>query len=103
MRIVVQVFLLSILFFFLPYVAAGQPAKEGFTLQQVMSAPFNSDLTAAPVNEEFAWVSNVEGKRNVWVARRSADGAKYVSNQVTNYLADDGQAINDLTWSPDGK
>jgi dipeptidyl aminopeptidase/acylaminoacyl peptidase len=103
MRIVVRVFLLSILFFFLPYAAAGQPAKEGFTLQQVMSAPFNSDLTAAPVNEEFAWVSNVEGKRNIWVAVRSRDAGEYVSHQVTHYLDDDGQAIGDLAWSPDGK
>lgn len=68
-----------------------------------MSAPFNSDLTAAPSNREFAWVSNVEGKRNIWVALPSADGTRYMSRQITNYSDDDGQEISNLTWSPDGK
>ncbi|MGC2160357.1 MAG: prolyl oligopeptidase family serine peptidase [Silvibacterium sp.] len=68
-----------------------------------MSAPFSSDLTAAPANDKFAWISNEEGKRNIWVAFRPADGAAYVSHQVTNYMDDDGQEIGSLTWSPDAK
>ncbi len=78
-----------------------QPVKAGFTLRQVMSAPFTSDLTAAPVNDAFAWVADVEGRRNVWVAMRSGDG--YVSRQITNYAADDGQEVGSLVWSPDAK
>jgi dipeptidyl aminopeptidase/acylaminoacyl peptidase len=85
------------------YAVAKQPANKEFTLRQVMSAPFNSDLVAAPAGDGFAWVSNVEGKRNIWVAIRSADGAGYVSRQITKYLIDDGQAISDLAWSPDAK
>ncbi|MGA7523424.1 MAG: prolyl oligopeptidase family serine peptidase, partial [Acidobacteriaceae bacterium] len=70
--------------------------------QQVMSAPFNSDLTAAPVGDAFAWLSNTEGKRNIWVAVRSP-GGEYVSRAITDYSLDDGQQISDLTWSPDAQ
>lgn len=104
MPAVARVVLLAILSsFFFSGAAAEQPANKGFTLRQVMSAPFNSDLTAAPASDEFAWVSNVEGKRNIWVAVRSTDGAGYVSRQITQYLNDDGQQINNLVWSPDGR
>jgi len=83
--------------------SAQPPASQPFTLDQVMSAPFNSDLTAAPAKGEFAWVSNVQGKRNIWVALPSAGGASYTSHQVTAYAQDDGQEISDLTWTPDGQ
>ncbi|HUB00757.1 MAG TPA: hypothetical protein VMA34_20670, partial [Terracidiphilus sp.] len=91
----------------LPGLCAGASAQPGvhepFTLRQVMSAPFNSDLTAAPAGDAFAWVSNAEGKRNIWVARPAADGKAYVSRQLTGYGNDDGQQIGGLTWSPDGQ
>ena len=80
-----------------------QSAGQGFTLRQVMSAPFNSDLTAAPREDAFAWVSNAEGRRNIWVAQRSADGSSYTSRQLTTYTSDDGQEMSDLAWSPDAK
>lgn len=81
---------------------AQLPAQKPFTLRQVMSAPFNSDLTAAPASDAFAWVSDVEGVRNVWVALRSTDGG-FVSRQLTNYASDDGQQIGELTWAPDAR
>jgi dipeptidyl aminopeptidase/acylaminoacyl peptidase len=89
-------------FILLCFCASGQqPAKAGFTLRQVMSAPFTSDLTAAPAHDAFAWVANVEGRRNLWVAVRSGTG--YVSRQITGYDADDGQEVGSLVWSPDAK
>ncbi len=75
----------------------AQPKQ--FTLQQVMSAPFNSELIAAPAKGRFAWISNVEGKRNIWVAEPSGDG--YTSRAITNYSHDNGQDISGLQWSPD--
>lgn len=78
-------------------------ASQSFTLQQIMSAPFNSDLTAAPRDDAFAWVSNAQGKRNIWVALRSPYGSGYASRQLTAYPNDDGQEISDLTWSADAK
>jgi hypothetical protein len=81
----------------------AQPSgDQGFTLRQVMSAPFDSDLTAAPAGDAFAWVANAEGKRNLWVAVRSA-GGEYVSRAITDYPLDDGQDISDVTWSPDAQ
>ena len=83
--------------------ALAQPSgNQGFTLRQVMSAPFDSDLTAAPAGDAFAWVANAEGKRNLWVAVRSP-GGEYVSHSITDYPIDDGQDISDVTWSPDAK
>lgn len=83
--------------------AAARPSQSGFTLRQVMSAPFNSELTAAPAKDAFAWVANVQGRRNIWVAMQSASGSGYTSRQITDYTKDDGQAIEDLRWSPDAK
>jgi dipeptidyl aminopeptidase/acylaminoacyl peptidase len=81
--------------------AGAQSAPAGFTLEQVMSAPLNSELVAAPAHNAFAWVANAEGKRNIWVAERSGSG--YAARQVTNYAQDDGQEIDDVTWSPDAQ
>jgi dipeptidyl aminopeptidase/acylaminoacyl peptidase len=80
--------------------AGGPPA---FTLQQVLSAPFPSELRAAPAKGRFAWVFNSEGKRNLWVAEPSADGKSYTSRAVTNYAEDDGQDIGELQWTPDAE
>jgi dipeptidyl aminopeptidase/acylaminoacyl peptidase len=80
---------------------SAQVAQKQFTLQQVMSAPFNSELIAAPMKNRFAWISNVEGRRNIWVAEPSSDG--YTSRAITNYTHDDGQDISGLQWSPDAE
>jgi dipeptidyl aminopeptidase/acylaminoacyl peptidase len=82
---------------------AHRAAKKPFTLEQVMSAPFNSELIAAPTKNAFAWVADVEGRRNIWVAFPTADGHDYTARQLTDYRSDDGQAISDLAWSPDAR
>lgn len=91
----------AMIFLSLSSIAAAQPAKTGFTLQQVMSAPFNSDLAASPAKDRLAWVSNEEGRRNIWVAVPSGSDHGYVSRQITRYTKDDGQAISDLEWLPE--
>ncbi len=78
-------------------------SHQGFTLQQAMSAPFNSDLIAAPAKGRLAWLSNVEGKRNIWVAEQAEKGSGYTSRQITHYATDDGQEITGLHWSPDAE
>lgn len=79
----------------------AQPAEKQFTLQQGMSAPFNSDLIAAPAKNRFAWISNIEGRRNIWVAAPSSDG--YTSRAITSYTDDDGQDLSGVQWSPDAE
>lgn len=80
--------------------AGAQPANAHFTLRQVMSAPFNSDLVAAPAKDRLAWFSNVEGRRNIWVAEPSGDSGAYQSHEVTHYTKDDGQELQNLEWLP---
>jgi dipeptidyl aminopeptidase/acylaminoacyl peptidase len=73
------------------------PAR--FSLEQVMSAPFPSDLTAAPKSGAIAWVLDQHGARNIWIAEAPA----YQGRQLTRYTADDGQEIAEITWTPDGR
>src|SRR5262245_28350425 len=73
--------------------------NNGYTLEQVMSAPFPSDLTAAPTGDRIAWVLNQQGKRNIWVA----EGPEFKARQLTQDDQDSGQEITDLEFSHDGK
>src|SRR5580693_408974 len=73
------------------------PAKR-FTLEQVMSAPFPSDLTAAPQGGAVAWVLDQHGARNIWIA----EAPDYKGRQLTSYRSDDGQEIAQIVWTPDG-
>src|ERR1700722_16055259 len=70
-----------------------------FTLEQVLSAPFPSELIAAPGGGKVAWVLNERGARNVWVA----SAPDYKGVRVTSYKDDDGQDIGQLHWTRDGK
>jgi dipeptidyl aminopeptidase/acylaminoacyl peptidase len=76
-------------------------SAQSFTLQQVLSAPFNSDLSASPAGKRFVWVANQEGKRNLWLAE--ANAGSYASHALTHYDADDGQDIGDVAWTPDAE
>ena len=72
----------------------------GFTIEQILSAPFASDIVAAPTGRAFAWVSKARGQRNVWLAvARPADG-RFESHPLTHYSADDGLDIADIAFVP---
>jgi dipeptidyl aminopeptidase/acylaminoacyl peptidase len=75
------------------------PAPSAFTVEQVMSAPFPTELTAAPHGGAVAWVQNNAGARNVWVA----GGPAYTPRQLTAYTGDDGEEITDVHWRDDGR
>ncbi|MCU1237813.1 MAG: Peptidase prolyl oligopeptidase [Candidatus Solibacter sp.] len=78
-------------------VASAFPAS--FTLEQVLSAPFPSELVAAPGGTKLAWILNDRGIRNIWIA--AAPDFKGV--RLTNYTADDGQDLGQLRWTPDAR
>lgn len=67
-----RTFLLGVVFcaiyclYFSPVPLAS--AQEKFTLEQIMSAPFPSDLVASPAGNKVAWVLNSKGARNIWIA-----------------------------------
>ncbi|MFQ5818076.1 MAG: S9 family peptidase, partial [Terriglobia bacterium] len=71
--------------------------QAAFTLEQIMSAPFPSGLTAAASGGKVTWVANAQGVRNIWVA----EAPDYQGRPVTSYTEDDGQAISSLAWTPD--
>ncbi|HKP10526.1 MAG TPA: hypothetical protein VJZ91_00400, partial [Blastocatellia bacterium] len=71
---------------------------NGFTLEQVLSSPFPSDLIASKQGDKVAWVFDHEGKRNIWVA----EAPQFAGRQLTRYAADDGQEITEPVFSPDG-
>lgn len=74
------------------------PAASGFTLRQILNYPFPSDLTASRSGNRIAWVINLRGMRNVWVA----EAPGFTPRQVTHFAQDDGQEITQLTFSPHG-
>jgi dipeptidyl aminopeptidase/acylaminoacyl peptidase len=78
----------------------GLFAQESpFTLEQIMSAPFPSELTASPTGKKVAWIQDDRGIRNIWVA----EPPDYRGRQVTAYANDDGQELGYLAWTPDAK
>ncbi len=76
----------------LPVLGAGS-----FSIDQVLSSPFPSDLTASPRGDAVAWVLYAKGVRNVWVAK----APEYVGRPITKFTADDGQEIDEIAWKPD--
>ncbi|MEO7030353.1 MAG: S9 family peptidase, partial [Acidobacteriaceae bacterium] len=76
--------------------ALAASAQQPFTLQQVLSAPFATSLTAAPSGPLFAWVEDAEGRRNLWIG-----GPNRPARALTHNTEDDAQDIADLAWSPD--
>ncbi|NIR42626.1 MAG: S9 family peptidase [Gemmatimonadetes bacterium] len=81
------------------FASPGAAQESGtFDLEQVLSAPFPSDLVATPTGDAVAWVFNARGVRNIWIAR----APDYRARQLTTYENDDGQPITDLAWTPDG-
>jgi len=73
-------------------------AQESFTIQQVLGAPFVSDLVGAKSANRIAWTLNQEGRRNIYVA----EGPNFAARQLTSYSADDGGELSELRFAVDG-
>jgi dipeptidyl aminopeptidase/acylaminoacyl peptidase len=85
---------LSALFVF----AVSFAHAQSFPIEQVMSAPFPSDLTTDAHGSTIAWVLNSKGERNIWVA----DGPEFTPRQLTHYTGDNGQEIDSVRLTADG-
>ncbi len=85
--------------FLLAMMTLGTAAAQNpsFTIEQVMSSPFPSEMLAAPSGGMVAWVFDARGMRNVWVA----GPPDFKGHALTHYSADDGQDVADLAWTPD--
>ena len=82
-----------------PEANAAPPDGRSFTIEQALSCPFPKGLVAAPAGGSVAWVSDLRGARNLWVAGPPG----YEARAVTAYTEDDGQVLSDLAFTPDGK
>src|SRR5712664_3585363 len=79
-------------------VVTGRIDAQSFTLEQVMSSPFPSELIVSKRGDKIAWAFDAEGKRNIWIAEAPAFNAR----QLTHYDNDEGQELTDLLFSPNG-
>ncbi len=82
---------------FLCIAAYAAAVHHPFTLEQVMSAPFPSELTASPHSAKVAWVIDERGPRNLWVA----EAPDYKGRRLVTFPNDDGQEIAQIQWLPD--
>src|SRR3989442_11164942 len=79
--------------------AQGAGRSDGpFTLEQVMSAPFPTDLVASPRGNRIAWIFDAQGLRNIWVA----EGPEFKPRQLTSYMDDHIQELSEISFSADG-
>src|SRR5258707_14282430 len=88
-------------FLLVPALVCSMPpasAQQSVTLEELLSAPFPENLTAAKTANRVAWTFNQEGKRNIWVA----EGPTFAARRLTPNLEDDGQPISDVNFSLDG-
>ncbi len=74
-------------------------AQSRFTIDQVLSAPFPTGLTASPDGKRLAWLVNDQGRRNIW----GAEAPQYRARQLTNFTSDDGQELTQLAWGLDSE
>lgn len=94
MRLSPKLFTLAALAFVLCFY--GRTAAQSFSLEQVMSSPFPSELTVSKRGDKLAWAFDAQGKRNIWIA----EGPALAARQLTNYNNDEGQPLSDLVFSP---
>lgn len=79
--------------------AAPVAAEGQFTLEQILSAPFPSGLTASPDGRRVAWVFDERGARNVW----AAEAPDFRGRRLTAFEGDGGTTIGSLAFSPDSR
>jgi dipeptidyl aminopeptidase/acylaminoacyl peptidase len=85
--------------FFLLLILFSVKTFAQFSIEQILSAPFPTELKASPTGNKVAWVFNQQGSRNIFMA----ETPDYKPQKVTNYDGDNGQEISGLTFMPDGK
>jgi dipeptidyl aminopeptidase/acylaminoacyl peptidase len=70
----------------------------GQTIENYLSAPFPTELTASINGKAIAWVFNDRGSRNIYVA----EAPEFAAKKITNYIGDDGMEITGPEFTPDG-
>lgn len=76
--------------------ASAQSKAEA--VDRFVTFPFPTDLVSAPSGQRIAWVLEEKGARNVW----AAEGPAWTPKQLTTFTEDDGQALTQLAFTPNG-
>ena len=74
-------------------------SAQTVTLDKLLSAPFPSEVSAAPAAARVAWIQTERGMSNLFVA----DPPEYRARQLTKFTKDDGQRLTNIMWSSDAK
>src|SRR6266478_4271896 len=82
-----------------PAAVAQASRAAPFTLAQVRSYPFPTELTAAATGARVAWAFNEQGRRNIFVA----EGPAFSARALTHYDRDDGQELSSVAVSANGQ
>src|SRR5260221_14633111 len=77
----------------------AQVASAGFSLEQVMSSPFPTNLVTAQQQGRIAWLFASKGEHKVWIA----DAPNFESRQGMHYTGEDGMPLASLKLAPDGR
>lgn len=83
---------------FLTTQVAVVSAQEKFTIEQVLSAPFVTELVSAQKVERIGWMEFQMGKRNVF----TAEYPSFTPRRLTFWYDDDGTDMSSLRISDDG-
>lgn len=70
-----------------------------FELNEILDAPYVSELAGASQSERIAWVNYEKGVRNIW----TATAPDFQPVQRTDYTEDDGQRVTGLVLTSDGR
>jgi len=77
---------------------ATASSVSAYSLEDILSFPYPTQLVAAGKVERIAWEINDKGVRNLWTAA----GPHFEALQLTRYTQDDGQALGGLRLTEDG-
>ncbi len=80
-------------------IISSQAFGQSFTMEDIGSFTFPSELTASHDGETIAWAMYEQGKRNIFLAK----APDFEPIQVTEFDKDDGQELTGISFSEDGK
>ena len=76
---------------------AAHAQKRPASIAEALSSGFPTSLTPSPSGTKVAWVMNIKGVRNVWVA----EAPGWQGRQITPYVHHDGLDMGELAWTHD--
>ena len=82
----------------LPLLAASGPPSP-FTIHQLLGYPYPLELVTARNGAAIAWIFNERGARNIYTAA----APEWKARRLTNFPADDGQELTQVSFTGDGK